>query len=143
MELYGPRSSTNENRTCWTTGLALTGRVMSPIVIVVASLKPDRILLAELSLSKEIFICLKVGSCNRSAALPESTNTLCTSKSFIHKVSTSASWCGVMTLDGLIGRKDIGSSTGWTALLLSGAWMVFIWACMVAVHNRFFFWRLD
>ena len=83
---------------------------MSPIVIVVAPLNPDRILPAELSLSKEIFICLKAGSCNRSGVLPESTSTLCTSKSLIHRVSTSASWCGVMTLDGLIGGKDIGFS---------------------------------
>ena len=85
---------------------------MSPIVTMVAPLKPDRILPAELSLSKEMFICLKAGSCNRSAALPGSTSTQCTSKSLIHNISTSASWCGVMTLDGLIGGKDIGSSIG-------------------------------
>ena len=48
-----------------------------------------------------MFIYLKAGSCNRSAALPGSTSTLCTSKLLIHKVSTSASWCGVMTLDGV------------------------------------------
>ena len=98
---------------------------MSLIVIVVAPLNRDRILLAELSLSKEIFICLKVGSCNRLAALPGSTSTLCTSKSLIHRVSTSASWCRVMTLDGLRRGKDIGLSIGWIALLLSGMWIVF------------------
>ena len=53
---------------------------MSPIVTMDASLKPDRILPTELSLSKEIFICLKVGSCNILAVLPGSTSTLCTSK---------------------------------------------------------------
>ena len=48
--------------------------------------------------------------------LPGSTSTLCTSKSLIHNVSTSASWCGVMILDGLKGGKDLGSSIGWIAL---------------------------
>ena len=86
------------------------GRAMFPIVTVVAPLIPDRILLAELSLSKEMFICLKAGSCNRLIALPGSTSTWCTSKSLIHRVSTSTSWCGVMTLDGFIGAKDIGPS---------------------------------
>ena len=85
---------------------------MSPIVTMVAPLKPNRILPAELSLSKEMFLCLKAGSCNRSTALPGLTSTLCTSKSLIHKVSTSASWWGVMTLDGLIRGKDIGPSIG-------------------------------
>ena len=94
---------------------------MSPIVTVVALLKPDGTLLAELSLFKEMFICLKASSCNRSVSLPRSTSTLCTLKSLIHKVSTSASWCGVMTLDGLRGGKYIGSSTGSTTMLLSGA----------------------
>ena len=92
---------------------------MTPIVTVVAQLNSDRILPAELNLSKKMFIYLKVGSCNRSAALPRSTSTLCTSKLIIHRVSMSASWCKVMTLDGLTGRKDIGSSIGWIALLLS------------------------
>ena len=82
---------------------------MSPIVTVVASLNPDRILPTELSLSKDMFICLKAGNYNKSAALPRSTNTLCTSKSLIHSVSTSASWCGVMTLGGFKGGNDIGS----------------------------------
>ena len=89
----------------------------------VAPLKPDRILPDELSLSKEMFICLNAGSCNRSAALPGLTNTMCTSKSLIHKVSTSASWCGTMTLDGLVGGNDMGPSPngGWAqhALLLA------------------------
>ena len=106
------RSLTTENKICWTTSPALTGRAMSPIVTVVALLKLDMILPDELNLSKEMLICMKAGSCNRSAALPGSTSNLCTSKSLIHKVSTSASWCGVMTLDGLIGGKDIGSSIG-------------------------------
>ena len=52
--------------------------------------------------------------------LPWSTSTLCTSKSLIHRVSTSVSWCRVMTLDGLTGGKDIGPSIDWMALLLSG-----------------------
>ena len=116
---------------------------MSPIVIVVAPLKPDMILPVEFSLSKEMFICLKVGSYNRPATLPGSTNTLCTSKSLIHKVSISASWCGVLTLDGFIGGKDIGPLIGWIALLLYGTWMVFIRARIVAAHNNLFYWRLD
>ena len=93
---------------------------MSPIVTMVAPLKPNMILPAELSLSKEMFIYLKAGNCNRSAALPGSTSILCTSKWLIHKVSTNASWYGVMTLDELTGGKDIGPSIGWTTLLLSG-----------------------
>ena len=143
MALYGPRSSKIENKTCWITGLALTGRVMLPIVTVVAPLKPDMILPDELSLSKDMFICLKVGKCNRSAALPRSTSTLCTSNSLIHKVSTSASWCGVITLDGFIRGNDIGSLIGWISLLLSGTWMVFTRARTVAACNNLFFWRLD
>ena len=89
--IVGPKSSTTENKTYWTTGPALTGRATSPIVIVVAPLKPDKILPAEIDLSKERFICLEAGSCNRSVVLPWSTSTLCTSKLLIHKVSTSAS----------------------------------------------------
>ena len=112
---------------------------MSPIVTVVAPLKQDKILPTELSLSKEMLICLKAGSCNKSITLSRSTSTLCTSKSLIHKVSTSASWCGVMTLDGLIGGKNIGSSIGWIALLLSGTWMVFTRAQTVAACNSLFF----
>ena len=98
---------------------------MSPIVTVVAPLKSDRIISAELCLPKDMPICLKAGSCNRSVALLGSTSTLCTLKVLIHKVSMSASWFGVMTLDKLIGGKDIGSSIGWIVLLLSEAWMVF------------------
>ena len=85
----------------------------------VAPLNLDRILPAELSMSKEMFICPKAGGCNRSAALPGSTSSLCTLKSLIHRVSMSASWCRVMTLDRLIGGKAIGPSIGWIALLLS------------------------
>ena len=116
---------------------------MSPIVTMVAPLNPDKILPAELNLSKEMFIYLKASSCNRSAALPGSTSTLCTSKSLIHRVSTSASWCVVMTLDGLTGGKDIGPSIGWIALLLSRTWMVFTRARAVAARNSLLFWRLD
>ena len=115
---------------------------MSPIVTMVTLLNPDRTLLAELSLSKEMFICLKVGSYNWSAALPGSTSTLCISKWLIHKVSTSASWCGVMTLDELTGGNDIGSLIGWIALLLSGTWMVFTPAQAVAARNNILFLRL-
>ena len=82
-------------------------------------------------------------SCNRSIALLGSTSTTCTSKSLIHRVSTSASWCEVMTLDGLTGGKDIGSSIGWITLLLSAMWMVFTRARAVAAHNSLLFWRLD
>ena len=139
MELHRPRSWTTKNKTSWTTGPALTRRAMSSIVTVVAPLKPNRILPDELILSKEMFICLKAGSCNRSTTLPGSTSTLCTTKSLIHKVSTSASWCGVMTLDGFIRGKDIGSSIGWIALLLSGTWMVFTRARIVAACNSLFF----
>ena len=143
MALYWPKSSTTKNKTYWTTGPVLIGREMSPVVTMVAPLKLDRILPTKLSLSKEMFICLKAGSCNRSAALPRSTRTLCTSKSLIHKVSTSASWCGVMTLDRFIGGKDIGPSIGWIALLMSGTWIVFIQARIVAARNSLFFWCLD
>ena len=113
---------------------------MLPIITVVAPLNPDRILLAELNLLKEMFICLKAGNCNRSAALPGSTSI---SKSLIHRVSTSASWCGVMTLDGLTGGKDIGSSISQIALLLYGMWMIFTRARAVAARNNLLFWRLD
>ena len=51
----------------------LTRRAMLLIVTVVTPLNPDKILPVELSLSKEMFICLKAGSCNRSAALLGST----------------------------------------------------------------------
>ena len=89
------------------------------MVSVVALLNTDKILLDELSLSRGTFICLKAGSCNKSAVLPGSTSTLCTSKLLMHKVNTSASWCGVMTLDGLMGGKDMGPSIGCIAMLLS------------------------
>ena len=111
---------------------------MSPTVSVVAPLNPDKILPAELSLLSGTFICLKAGSCNKSAALPGSTSTLCTSKLLMHKVSTSASWCGVITLDGLMGRKDMGSSTGYIALLLYGVLIVFTRARTMAARSSFF-----
>ena len=95
------------------------------MVSVVAPLNPDKILAPELILSSGTFIYLKAGSCNKSVALPGSTSTLCTSKLLMHKVSTSASWCGVMTLEGLMGGKDMGLSTSCIALLLSGVLMVF------------------
>ena len=91
MALYEPKSLTTKNKTCWTNDPALTGRAMSPIVAGVAPLKPDRILSAKLRLLKGIFICLKAGSCSKSAALLGSTSTLCTSKLLMNKVSTSAS----------------------------------------------------
>ena len=116
---------------------------MWPIVNVVAPLNSDRILLAELSLSKEMFIYLKAGSCNKSVAMPGLTSTLCTPKSLIHRVSMSASWCRVMTLDGLTRENDIGSSIGWIALLLYGMWMVFTQARVVATSYNLVFWRLD
>ena len=90
------------------------------MVSVVATLNPDKILPTELSLSSGTFICLKAGSYNKSVALLRSTSTLCTSKLLMHKVSTSALWCGVMSLDGLMGGKDMEPSTGCIAMLLSG-----------------------
>ena len=42
IALYGPKSSTMENSTCWVTGPALTGKVTSPIDNVVGPLKPDK-----------------------------------------------------------------------------------------------------
>ena len=92
----------------------------------------------ELSLSSGIFICLKARICNKSVALPGSTSTLCTSKLLLHKVRTSASWCGVITLDGLMGGKDIGSLTGCIALLLSGVLMVFTPGRTVDARSSFF-----
>ena len=91
----------------------------------VAPLNLDKILPAELSLSSGTFICLKAGSCNKLVALPGSTNTLCTSKLLMHKVSISASWCGVMTLDRLMGGKDMGSLIDCIGLLLSRVLMEF------------------
>ena len=90
------------------------------MVSVVALLNPDEILPTELSLSSGTFICLKAGSFNKSVVLPRSTSILCTSKLLMHKVSTSASWYEVMTLDRLIGGKDMGPSTDCIARLLSG-----------------------
>ena len=95
------------------------------MVSVVAPLNSEKILSAELSLSRGTFICLKAGSYNKLVVLPGSTSTLSTSTLLMHKVSTSASWCGVITLDGLMGGKDMGSSTSCIALLLSEVLMVF------------------
>ena len=64
---------------------------MSPSVVVVALLKPERTRSVELNIPVESFICLKAGSYNKSIELPGSTNTPCTSKPLIHRVSTSAS----------------------------------------------------
>ena len=47
IALYGLKSSTIENNTCYVTGPALTEKVTSPIDSVVASLKPDKTLPAE------------------------------------------------------------------------------------------------
>ena len=103
----------------------------------VSPLNLDKIHPTELSLSSGTFICLKAGSCNRLVTLVGSTSTLCTSKLLMHKVSTSALWCGVMTLDGLMEGKDIGPSTGCIALLLSEALMVFTWVRTVAARSSF------
>ena len=54
----------------------------------------------------------------------------------------SASWCRVMTLDRLIGGKDIWLSIGWIVLLLSGMWMVFTRARAVVASNNLLFWPL-
>ena len=119
------------------------GSVISSTVSVVAPLNLDIILEAEMSLSSGTCICLKARSCNRSAALLGSMSTLCTSKLLIHKVRTSASWCGVITLDGLKGGKDMGPSIGCIASLLSKVLMVFIRARIVAARGKFFLRQLD
>ena len=108
------------------------------MVSMVTTLNLDKILPTELSLSSRTFIYLKVESCNKSVALPGSTSTLCTSKVLMHKVSISALWCGVMTLDGLLGGKDMGPSTSCIALLLSGVLMVFTRARTVVARSSFF-----
>ena len=108
------------------------------MVSVVAPLNPDKILPTELSLSSDTCICLKAGSCNKSTALPGSTSTLCTSKLLMHKVRTSASWCGVTNLDGLMGGKDMGLSTGHIYSLLSEVLMVFTRARTKATPSSFF-----
>ena len=61
MQLYGPRSSTNENKTCWVTGPSCTGCVIYPSVVVVAPLKPERIRLAKFN------ICGKASSSRKRA----------------------------------------------------------------------------
>ena len=107
------------------------------MVSVVAPLNPNKILPDELSLSSGTFIFLKAGSYNRLVALPGSISTMCISKLLMHKVSTSASWCGVMTLDGLMGRKDMRLSIGCIALPLSRVLMVFTRARTVAARSSF------
>ena len=64
---------------------------MSPSVVVIASLKLERIFPTEFNIHEEIFIWLKVGNCNKSTALLGSTSTLRTSKPLIHRMSKSAS----------------------------------------------------
>ena len=64
---------------------------MSPSVVVVTSLKPERTRPAEFNIREESFIWLKAGSYNKSIAQLGSTSTLCTSKPIIQMVSTSAS----------------------------------------------------
>ena len=91
MQLYGPKSSTIENKTCWVTGPSCTGSVISPNVVVVKPLKLERIHPAKFNISEESYIWLKAGSYNKSAALPGSSSTMCTSKSLIQRVRTSAS----------------------------------------------------
>ena len=83
MKLYNPKSSKIENKTCWVTGPDWTGSAISPSVVVVASLKLERIRLTEFNISGESFIWLKTGSYKKSTALPGSTSTLCTSKPLI------------------------------------------------------------
>ena len=80
-----------ENKTCWVTGPACTRSVMSPSVVFVVSLKPERTRPIKFNICEERFIWLKAGSCNKSVALLGSTSTLCTSKLLIQRVSTSAS----------------------------------------------------
>ena len=116
----------------------MMGRAISPMVSVVAPLNPDKIMPAELSLSSRTFICLTAGSCSKLATLPGSTSTLCTSKLLMHKISTSALWCGVMTLDGLIGGKDMGPSISCIAPMLSRVLMVFTRARTMVAHSSFF-----
>ena len=45
-----------ENKTYWVTGPGCTGNVMSPSVVVVAPLKPERIRPAEFNIHEESFI---------------------------------------------------------------------------------------
>ena len=80
-----------ENKTDWVIGLACARAMMSPSIVVVVSLKPERICPAEFNIPKENFIWLKAGSCNKSTSLSGSTSTLCTSKPIIHRVSPNAS----------------------------------------------------
>ena len=85
---------------------------MSPSVVVVALLKPERIHPVEFNIHEESFIWLKAGSCNKSVALPESTSTLCKSKPLIQRVSTSVSQWGTMTLFRFTEGQDMGPFIG-------------------------------
>ena len=67
------------------------GSVMSPSVVVVVPLKPEMTRPIEFNISEESLIWLKAGSYNKSAMLPGSTSTICTSRPLIQRLSTSAS----------------------------------------------------
>ena len=120
------------------TGPALMGRAISPTVSLFAPLNSDKILPTELNLLSGTCIYLKAGSCNKATALLGSTSTLCTSKLLMHKLRTSASWCGVITLDELMGGNDMGPSTCCIASLLFGVLMIFTLARIVAARSSFF-----
>ena len=59
---------------------------MSPSVVVIALFKLERICPVEFNIREESFIWLKASSYNKSAALPGSTKTLCTSKPLMQRV---------------------------------------------------------
>ena len=112
-------------------------------VVVVAPLKPERIRSAKFNISGESFIWLKAGSCNKSAMLPGSTSTMCTSKSLLQNVSTSASQWGTITLFEFIRGKDMRQSIGLVSSRLLLAWTAFTQALTVAALKSFFCWRFD
>ena len=122
------------------TGPACTGSVMSPSVVVVASLKIERTRPAKFNIREESFIWLKAGSYNKSTALLGSTSTLCATKPLIQRVSTSAHNGGTMTLFGFIGEKDIGPSIDLVSSRLPLVWTVFTWALTVVALRSFFCW---
>ena len=111
--------------------------------MVVATLKQKRIRLAEFTTSKESFICLNASSCNKPVAMLGSINTICTSKLLIQRVSTSASWWGIITLFGLTGGKDMVPSIGLVSSCLLSVLTTFTWALTVAALKSFFYWRFD
>ena len=59
MQLYGPKYSTTENKTCWVIGPTYTGSVISPRVMVVAPSKLERFRPAKFNISAESFIWLQ------------------------------------------------------------------------------------